>query len=80
MADLTLRLDPQMPPTKLGYLMSAYFFGRKFERVIELSDQIPEESRSNSIDSFGPQAMPFSAAPRTRSAPKPTSSPKTANR
>jgi adenylate cyclase len=48
MADLTLRLDPQMPPTKLGYLMNAYFFGRKFDRVIELSNQIPEETRDNS--------------------------------
>jgi tetratricopeptide (TPR) repeat protein len=45
MADLALRLDPQMPPVKLGDLMSAYFFGRKFERVVDLSDQIPEESR-----------------------------------
>ena len=47
MADLTLRLDPQMPPVKLGNLMSAYFFGRKFERVIELSDQIPQEINYN---------------------------------
>ena len=45
MADLTLRLDPQMPPTKLSYLMTAYFFGRKFDRVIQLSDQIPEDTR-----------------------------------
>ena len=26
-------------------LVPAYFFGRKFERVIELTDQIPEENR-----------------------------------
>ena len=45
MADLTLRLDPQMPPTKLSYLMTAYFFGRKFDRVLQLSDQIPEDTK-----------------------------------
>ena len=45
MADLVLRLDPQMPRARLGTLVSAYFFGRKFERAIEMSDQIPEESR-----------------------------------
>ena len=46
MADLALRLDPQMPPVKLGYLVNAYFFGRKFERTIDLYDQLPEENRS----------------------------------
>ena len=45
MADLALRLDPRMPPVTLGMLMSSYFFGRRFERVIELSDQIPDETR-----------------------------------
>ncbi len=45
MADLALRLDPQMPRVKLAMLMSSYFFGRKFERVIELGDQIPDETR-----------------------------------
>jgi TolB-like protein len=45
MADLVLRLDPQMPPGRRSTLIPAYLFGRKFERVIELSDQIPEESR-----------------------------------
>ena len=44
-ADLALRLDPQMPPARRGMLTTAYFFGRKFARVIELSDQIPDESR-----------------------------------
>jgi adenylate cyclase len=45
MADLVLRLDPQMPRPRLGFLVTAYFFGREFERAIVLSDQIPEESR-----------------------------------
>jgi hypothetical protein len=45
MADLVLRLGPQMPPGRRSTLIPAYLFGRKFERVIELSDQIPEESR-----------------------------------
>ena len=46
MADLASRLDPQMPPARRGMLIPAYFFSRKFERAIELSDQIPEESRT----------------------------------
>jgi adenylate cyclase len=46
MADLTLRLDPQMPRRGQGFLATAYFFGRKFDRAIEVSDQIPEESGS----------------------------------
>ena len=44
-ADLVLRLDPQMPRAYLNGLSTVYFFGRKFERDIELSDQIPEEAR-----------------------------------
>jgi tetratricopeptide (TPR) repeat protein len=44
-ADLVLRLDPQMPRFYLNGLSAVYFFGRKFERGIELSDQIPEEAR-----------------------------------
>jgi predicted Zn-dependent protease len=47
MADLALRLDPHMPPVTLGMLMSSYFFGRKFERVIELGERIPDETRDN---------------------------------
>jgi TolB-like protein len=45
MADLALRLDPQMPRAWLNDLAAAYFFGRKFDRVIEVEDQIPEEIR-----------------------------------
>ena len=45
MADLVLRLDPQMPRSLLRSLVPAYFFGRKFERTIGLTDQIPEENR-----------------------------------
>jgi tetratricopeptide (TPR) repeat protein len=43
-ADLALRLDPQMPRGRLGYFVGAYFFGRKFERALEISDQIPEQN------------------------------------
>jgi adenylate cyclase len=45
MADLVLRLDPQMPRSLLRSLVPAYFFARKFERTIGLTDQIPEENR-----------------------------------
>jgi tetratricopeptide (TPR) repeat protein len=45
MADLVLRLDPQMPGSWRRSLAFPYFFARKFERVVELTDQIPEESR-----------------------------------
>ena len=34
-----------MPRAYLNGLSTVYFFGRKFERDIELSDQIPEEAR-----------------------------------
>ncbi len=44
MADLVLRLDPQMPPARRAALLLPYFFSRKFERIIEITDQIPEES------------------------------------
>ena len=46
MANMVLRLDPQMPRPRLGFLLNAYFFGRKFERVIGLSDPMPEGSGS----------------------------------
>ena len=45
-ADLALRLDPQMPRGRLGAFVGTYFFGRKFERAIEVSDQITEENRA----------------------------------
>ncbi len=45
-ADLALRLDPQMPRGRLGYFVVSYFFGHKFERAIEVSDRIPEENNS----------------------------------
>jgi adenylate cyclase len=44
MADLVLRLDPQMPKGRRLNLVPSYFLGRKFERTIETTDQIPEES------------------------------------
>jgi adenylate cyclase len=44
MADLVLRLDPQMPKSQLRSLVTAYFFGRNFERAIGLTDQVPEEN------------------------------------
>jgi adenylate cyclase len=47
MADLVLRLDPQLTPGRRGQLLRSYFFGRKFERVLEVSDQIPVESWDN---------------------------------
>ena len=45
MADLALRLDPRMSPGRRAPLVNTYYFGRKFERAIEVGDQIPEESR-----------------------------------
>ena len=80
MADLVLRLDPQMPRPRLGFLVTAYFFGREFERAIVLSDQIPEESRGKFTQFFRLQVMRFSVVKRTRIAPKLTSSRRTANR
>ena len=50
-ADLALRLDPQMPRGRLISFVGAYFFGRKFERAIEVADQIPEEIRMK-VDSI----------------------------
>jgi adenylate cyclase len=49
MADLTLRLDPQMPSHRRNWLVITYFFDRKFERAIEVSDQIPEEHRNKLV-------------------------------
>jgi adenylate cyclase len=46
MADLALRLDPRMPRPRLGFLATAFFYGREFERAIVLSDQMPEESQN----------------------------------
>ena len=34
-----------MPPGRRGLLGAAYFFDRKFERVLEIVDQVPEEAR-----------------------------------
>ena len=42
-----MRLDPQLTPGRRGQLLRSYFFGRKFERVLEVSDQIPDESWDN---------------------------------
>ena len=46
-----MRLDPQMPSHRRGWLVITYFLDRKFERAIEVSDQIPEEHR-NKIATF----------------------------
>jgi TolB-like protein len=46
MANLALRLDPRMPLGRREMLVPAYFFGRKFEHAIELTDQAPEETKS----------------------------------
>jgi TolB-like protein/class 3 adenylate cyclase len=48
-ADLALRLDPQTPPGRRNFLVMPYFFDRKFERAIEVSDQIPEEHRNKLV-------------------------------
>jgi TolB-like protein/class 3 adenylate cyclase len=45
MADLALRLDPQTPVSRRGMLVLPFFFDRKFERVIAVSDQIPADHR-----------------------------------
>ncbi len=45
MADLVLRLDPQTPVSRRGMLVVPYFFDRKFERAIDVSDQIPDDHR-----------------------------------
>ena len=45
MADLALRLDPQTPVSRRGLLVLPFFFDRKFERVIAVSDQIPADHR-----------------------------------
>ncbi len=80
MADLALRLDPRMPPVTLGMLMSSYFFGRKFERVIELSDQIPDETRDFGSRLNRAASYAFLGALRTQSAPRPILSRKAASR
>ena len=63
------------PPVKLGILTSAYFFGRKFERVIELSDQISAEESVRQLQSiFSGRKLRFSWPRRGRGALlKPTS-------
>src|SRR5262249_53937328 len=45
MADLAFRLDPQMPRDRLVAFVFTYFFGRKFQREIEVDDQIREENK-----------------------------------
>jgi adenylate cyclase len=48
LADRALRLDPHMPPATLGALKEPYFFGRHYDRVIEIINAVPEESRGMS--------------------------------
>jgi hypothetical protein len=45
LADRALRLDPHMPWATSGALKEPYFFTRRFERVIEIIDAVPEPSR-----------------------------------
>ena len=46
LAERALRLDPHMPPATRGALKDTFFFGRRFERAIEIIEAIPELSRS----------------------------------
>jgi TolB-like protein len=48
LADLALRIDPQMPPGRRDSLFPPYFFDRKFERTIEQVELIRDESRESS--------------------------------
>jgi hypothetical protein len=80
MADLVLRLDPQLTPGRRGQLLRSYFFGRKFERVLEVRIKLQSKAGTTSTDLLRPQVLLSSAAPTPRSAPRPTSSPRTANR
>jgi adenylate cyclase len=80
MADLVLRLDPQMPPGRRSALLPAYFFGRKFERVIELCDQVPEESRNIATRFFRAASYALLGRRDAQTSQKPISSQKTANR
>jgi adenylate cyclase len=59
MADLVLRLDPQMPKTRRGNLVSTYFLGRKFDRTIETTNQIPEGSVDKFSRFFQAASYPF---------------------
>jgi tetratricopeptide (TPR) repeat protein len=63
MADLALRLDPQMPRGRLGYFAMAYFLGRKFSRVIEVNDRTPEENKVWSTRFAGAASYAFLGRP-----------------
>jgi TolB-like protein/class 3 adenylate cyclase len=58
-ADLALRLDPQTPVSRRAFLVYPYFFDRKFERAIEISDQIPDEHRDRYIRLFRAASYAF---------------------
>jgi tetratricopeptide (TPR) repeat protein len=45
LADRALRLDPHMPPVTLSALTDPYFFGHRYEKVIQIITATPEESR-----------------------------------
>ena len=45
LAELNLRRDPNMPRLWLGDQMVVRFFARKFERAVELGEQVPEDAR-----------------------------------
>jgi Flp pilus assembly protein TadD len=46
LAELNLRLDPNMPRLWLSDQMAVRFFARKFERAVELGEQVPEDARN----------------------------------
>ena len=48
-ADLAMRLDPQMSPVRRQALSPAYFFARKFERFIEVTGPVPEETEDKGM-------------------------------
>jgi TolB-like protein/class 3 adenylate cyclase/tetratricopeptide (TPR) repeat protein len=45
-AEKAIRLDPRMTPTSRTSIKDAFFFGRQFERTVEVVEAIPEEKRS----------------------------------
>ena len=66
MADLVLRLDPQMPPGRRLALLTPYFFGRRFERIIEITEQTPGESRNKFDRLYQAASYAFSRSRRGR--------------
>jgi hypothetical protein len=46
LADRAIRVDPYLPPGNKNGLIEAYFYGGRFDRVIEVATSIPEEMRN----------------------------------